>query len=52
MSMARGLGGDLFIAKPTNFKVLNRMIEDIFKRDWAGVAAAGMAESMLLFHTR
>ena len=52
MSIARELGTDLFITKPTNFKVLKRMIEDIFKRDWAGKAKGRIPESMLLSHVQ
>jgi DNA-binding response OmpR family regulator len=52
ISMSRELGADLFITKPTSLKLLNKMIEDIFKRDWAGKAKGRIPESMLLSHVQ
>ena len=52
MRIARELGADLFVTKPTNVKLMNKMIEDIFKRDWAGKAGERIPESMLLSHVQ
>ena len=52
MRIARELGADLFVTKPTNVKLMNKTIEDIFKRDWAGKAGDGIPESMLLSHVQ
>ena len=47
---ARELGADLFVTKPTSLKLFTKMIEDIFKRDWAGKSGERIPESLLLSH--
>ena len=52
MRTARELGADLYITKPTTIKSFNKMIEEIFKRDWAGKTTESIPESLLLSHVQ
>ena|SRR5206468_1978818 len=50
--MSQELGADLYITKPTALKHFNKMIEDIFKRDWAGKGTEVVPASLLLSHVQ
>ena len=44
------LGADMYVTKPNNIKSLIKMVEDIFKRDWAGTASDKISEKFLISH--
>jgi len=46
------LGADLYITKPSSVAQFNKIIEDIFKRDWAGKTTESIPESLLLSHVQ
>jgi CheY-like chemotaxis protein len=52
IKMSQELGADLYVIKPNNTKNLNKMIEEIFERDWSGIPDKTIPESLLISHVQ
>lgn len=50
--MSQELGADMYVTKPRSIQNYNRVIEDIFKMDWASKANKRIPESLLLSHAQ
>ena len=49
---SEALGADMYVTKPTDMKHLNKMIEDIFERDWSGIANKNIPGKFLISHVQ
>ena len=52
LRMSQELGADMYVTKPNNIKHLNKMVEDIFERNWSGKANEEIPEKLLLSHVQ
>ena len=52
LRMSQELGADLYITKTTTVKSFNKMIEEIFKRDWTGKKTETVPGGLALLHVQ
>jgi len=52
LRMSQELGADLYIVKPNSINQLTTMVDEIFKRDWAGTTDKRIPASFLLSHVQ
>ena len=52
LKMSQELGADLYVIKPNNIKTLNKMVEEIFRRDWSSNTNERIPDKFLLSHVQ